>query len=96
MRRTQSAERVSWRLTGYEKLRRETRKGVLSLTFRVLTAGIPAGTGVEPASKKPMALDSFGSASWVQVAVTEAVTRLVNTWSSVQQGRSVRATEARP
>ena len=29
MRRTQSTERVSWRLTGYEKLRRETRKGVL-------------------------------------------------------------------
>ena len=29
MRRNQSSERVSWRLTGYEKLRRETRKGVL-------------------------------------------------------------------
>ena len=29
MRRAQSTERVSWRLTGYEKLRRETRKGVL-------------------------------------------------------------------
>ena len=42
MRRTQSAERVSWRLTGSEKLRRETRKGVLhSECCRPSGSGIP-------------------------------------------------------